>query len=376
MNICFLTVKDFLGGAGVEKYSREVGRRLVDRGHQVSVYSSGGTSELSEWQGIRICRVPKARPHWLEKMCASLFAAGCASRGVPPDVFHFHGVGPGAMALFLAGRAPAVLQLHGVEWQRSRWGVVGKTAIKLLEPCAFFRADGVTAVSQVQCRYYGDKMLRPIEFIPTAAEIKPLCEPREILSLGLVPGNYVLFASRLVEEKGLHYLLDAFRSLPSSCSLVVAGNGPETSTYVKQIKKLGAQDRRIKFIGHVNGRLLEELFSNAAAFIQPSEIEGLAIALLEAMSYGNVCIASDIPENLEAIGDAGLPFRSKNADDLRVKLQAVLQNPSQFASLRAAARERVARFYSWDRVTDDLERLYCRVIAGRKAFKQGAASAD
>jgi glycosyltransferase involved in cell wall biosynthesis len=313
---------------------------------------------------MRIVWLPTARPHWIEKMSGVGFAALRELSGPAPDIIHFHAVGPGAAAALLRRRGiPSVTQLHGVEWKRSRWGWFGKSTIRLLENCAFRGGHMFTAVSKAQCALYSNKYGVPIEYIPTAADIKPNVKPHLLESTGLTPRRYVLFASRLVPEKGAHYLIRAFNQVHANLDLAIAGGGPPSSAYVTELRRLASGNSRIRFLGHVTGQLLDELFSNARMFVQPSELEGLAIALIEGMAAGVACIASDIPENLEAIGNTGVSFHSGDCDDLAAKMRWILDHPDRADELGARARARVAECYSWDRVTDALENLYDRAIA-------------
>jgi glycosyltransferase involved in cell wall biosynthesis len=204
----------------------------------------------------------------------------------------------------------------------------------------------------------------PCEYIPTAADLKEYADPRLILDRGLRPGEYVLFAARLVPEKGAHYLISAFRRLATQHKLVIAGDWSQSGAYHRRLLDLAGDDPRILFLGNVRGRLLEELFSNAAVFVQPSELEGLSIGLIEAMSYGMQCVASDIPENREVVGDAALLFRNKDADDLERVLGQSLQYPVAAMEMGTRARSRVQALFSWDRVVDQLEELYQRVTSG------------
>jgi glycosyltransferase involved in cell wall biosynthesis len=184
--------------------------------------------------------------------------------------------------------------------------------------------------------------------------------------MGLRSGEYVLFAARLVPEKGTHHLIKAFRRLSTQYPLIIAGEAPEAGGYGQHLLDLAKGDERIRFIGRVQGRLLEELFSNAALFVQPSELEGLSIGLIEGMSYGIQCLASDIPENCEVVGDAGLLFRNKDVADLERQLARVLSDITAGFQRAALGRQRVQALFSWERVVDQLEALYERVAFGSR----------
>ncbi len=368
MRIHFLIAKDILAGGGIETYTREVSPRLVARGHEVTVYSTAGDSGApASWNGMRIVWLPKVKPYWTEKFSGAVLAACKELIAARPDIVHLHSVAAGTMAAVLRWRrAPCVIQMHGIEWKRSRWGATARAALRIMEKTAVLCGHSFTAVSRVQCEDYEKKYRKHFEYIPTAADLKPQADPKLIVSLGLRPRGYMLFAARVVPEKGLHHLIPAFRAVTGECSLVIAGDGPNAGDYERQLHELAGGDPRIRFVGRVSGRLLEELYSHARFFIQPSEMEGMSIGLLEAMSYGNACIASDIPENYEVLGDAGYYFRSRDSEDLGRVLDGALRNPQAAEELGRKARHRVKESFSWDRVVDQLESLYRRALCGEE----------
>ncbi|MCD4719920.1 MAG: glycosyltransferase family 4 protein, partial [Desulfobacula sp.] len=174
--------------------------------------------------------------------------------------------------------------------------------------------------------------------------------------------NYILFAARLVAEKGPHFLIEAFQGIDTDMKLVVAGDAAHAEDYKAILSEMAEKDDRILFPGFVTGQVLEELFSNAYVFCLPSTLEGLPIALLEAMSYGSCCLASDIPENLEAVEDFGFTFKNRDVEDLREKLGYLIDNPEKVRQKKKIAREHVLNNYSWDTITDQMEELYLEVL--------------
>jgi glycosyltransferase involved in cell wall biosynthesis len=368
MHIAFSVVKHFHVGGGIERYTREVSTRLARKGHRVEVYSMRHYGpRVTGPEGVRIVYVPCIAGRATEKLTAAAAAAvACAARRAKPDIVHFHSVAAGAFAWLPNARGiPCVLQLHGIEWQRSRWKRFGRGVLKFLERCAIPQADALTGVSQALCDFYARRYAVSMTYIPGGADLKQPVPPKEMLRLGLQPRKYVLFASRLVREKGAHYLIRAFRKLDPDCHLVMAGEAKGEGMYRRELHDLAGGDPRILFPGFVQGRLLDELFSHALVFAQPSESEGLSLALLEAMSYGNICIASDIPENVEALGGAGVLFASRDAEDLAAKMRTVLCSADHERSLGNLARQRVAQHFSWERITDQLEAFYGQLLKNR-----------
>lgn len=368
MKIAFSVVKNLLRGGGIEKYTFELGRRLVQRGHEVTVFSMPHYGEVEPWiEGMRVITVPVIRRASAEKLSAGLSAARyIVGHGEHYDIVHCHSVGAGAFGLFMKRRAAAtVLQMHGIEWQRSRWNGIGRNVLKALERISLNSHDAYTAVSQVQCDFYAKHSRKQMVFIPTGADIHPAPVASEILEMGLEAGRYVLFASRLVQEKGAHYLISAFRALPTDLKLVVAGDANGVDSYKASLQALAAGDPRIVFPGMVEGRKLAELFSHAAVYVQPSEIEGLSIALLEAMSYGRCCLTSDIPENKEAIGDKGHTFKSGDVASLGAELAHLLARPDIREATGRAARLRVQGSFAWDSIATQFEQFYQHTISSR-----------
>lgn len=364
MRIAFLVVKNIARGGGIEKYTLELGSRLVKRGHEVTVYSMRHYGEVPDsYLGMRIISVPSLTLPCMQKLSCSAIAAIKSSLGKAFDIMHFHSIAAGSFAWISRLRGQrCVLQMHGIEWQRSRWGTFGSWTLKFLERLSLLQADLCTAVSKTQCDYYANHLGINTHYVPPGASVKPKTKVNEILELGLQHNRYIFFASRLVRDKGAHYLIGAFKRLKTDMKLVIAGDVQGGAGYKSELMDLAGEDPRILFPGFVGGRLLEELFSNAYLYVQPSEIEGLAIALLEAMSYGNCCLVSDIPENLEAIADTGFHFTNKNVDSLAERLNWLLEHRQEVASAGISAKEHVKQHYSWELVTDQIEKLYLSAL--------------
>jgi glycosyltransferase involved in cell wall biosynthesis len=368
MRITFCVIKGIDYGGGIERYTFELGRRLASRGHQVTVYSMrhyGRTRAGST--GMRIVDVPSLPLRLAEKLTASATAAFRTLLDPRADVVHFHHVSCGWMAWMSKLRGQkCVLQSHSLAWRSPQWTRAGSLVLRALEAVAVRSCDVLTGVSATQAPYYYDRYGVRMVHIPTGAELKETPDPREIRRLGLQSGEYVLFVGRLSPEKGAHFLVRAFRELDTSCRLVIAG-GTQDRAYRRRLLELAGDHPRILFTGQVGGRLLDELFGHAALFVLPSELEGLSIALLEAMSFGRACLVSDLEENLEAIGPAGFTFRSGDVDSLVHRLNDLLHQPEQRRLAGEMARDRVRDHYGWDRITDRFEALYGNLLARRAA---------
>jgi glycosyltransferase involved in cell wall biosynthesis len=365
MRIAYIAIKGIPIGGGIEKLTEEIGSRLVRKGHEVLVYSSRdyGASD-GELKGMQIRTVPSINTKALHKLSICLAATQDVIRRNNVDVVHVHAVGPSVFSIFpRLWHIPTVVQTHGLEWKRDKWGPIGKAFFRLSDYTAIYFPNRTTSVSKVQKSYYEKKYRRKIVYIPPGVELPATRRPDWILQQGLLPNRYVLFAGRLVEEKGAHYLIDAFRSIRTDLKLVIAGDAAHSDKYKHILRQKTAADPRVIFTGFVTGKPLQELFSNAYLFCLPSTIEGLPIALLEAMSYGNCCLASDIPENLEALESHGFTFKSRHAEDLRRVLSDLLESPEKVNTKKEAAKRHVLRNYAWDTIADQMEALYFSVVS-------------
>lgn len=364
MRISFCVLKNITYGGGIEKYTLELGSRLARRGHEITVYTMKHYGKVTkELQHMRIIGVPSIPGKNTEKFTASASAAFQTLFNPKVDIVHFQHISSGWAAwVSKLRRQKCVLQLHGIGWRGSKWGCLASRFLQALETTALRQCDVATSVSKINVTYYQEKYGVNIVYIPSGVSLMKKVEPKEILSRGLLRNSYILFVGRLSREKGLHYLIPAFREVKTDLKLVIAGQGYDKN-YNNELFKLASGDERVRFAGFAQGRLLDELFSNALIYVQPSEFEGLSIALLEAMSYGNCCLVSDIPENIEAIDQAGFTFRSQDVNDLTGKIRFLLDNRSDIDAKSQQAISRVKANYTWDSVTDKIERLYESVLA-------------
>ncbi len=361
MRIAYIAVKGIPIGGGIEKVTEEIGSRLVNKGHEVIVYSSRdyGTTGDCDFKGMHIKTVPSINTKALHKLSICYFATRDVMRNRNADIVHFHAIGPSVFSIFPRLRGiPTVVQAHGLEWKRDKWGIVGKTFFRLADYSVVYFPSKATAVSKVQKRYFEDRFGREVVYIPNGVSPVEKKPADWILKQGLAPDRYILFAARLVEEKGAHFLIQAFRRLDTDMKLVIAGDAAHMEAYKAKLRELAGGDPRIVFPGFVTGRPMEELFSNAYLFCLPSTLEGLPVALLDAMNFGNCCLSSDIPENLEALEDHGYTFRNRDADDLKRVLKELIARPEMVNRKKKEALDHVRTHYTWDHAADMMEDLY------------------
>jgi len=348
--------------SGIETALEQVCPRLVARGHEVTVYSRSSYSHIpSTYQGVKLKKLPSINTKHLDTI-SHVFLSLMNSFVKSYDIIHLHAIGPGFLSFIpkLKGTKVA-LTVHGLDWQRAKWNKFAQFCLKAGERSATLFADRIIVVSKVLRDYFKKSYGITAHYIPNGTMIPTLKPANMIKKLGFKENNYILFVARLVPEKGCHYLIKAFNELDTKLKLVIVGDSSYDSDYAKMLKR-SSKNKNIIFTGFSSGEFLEELWSNAYLYVLPSEIEGLAISLLEAMSYGKCVVTSDIPENLEVSDDYGYSFQNKNYKDLKRILKKLLAEPEAVYSIGKKAREYIEQKFSWDLIVNQLEELYLSVL--------------
>lgn len=352
---------------GVEIVVEELSIRMVALGHEVTCYNRGGhhvsgkeydSQNLKEYKGVQLKTVFTIDKKGLAAMSASFFAAVKATFG-DYNVVHFHAEGPCAMLWLpkLFGKR-CVATIHGLDHQRAKWGKFARSYIMFGEKCAVKYADEIIVLSRGVQEYFKQTYRRETKFIPNGVS-KPTIRIAELIDeWGLKKDSYVLYLGRIVPEKGIRYLIEAFKGVNTEKKLVIAGGASDTDAFLNEIKELAKEDERILFTGFVQGQVLEELYSNAYVYTLPSDLEGMPLSLLEAMSYGNCCLVSDIAECTEVVDDKAVVFEKSNISSLRSKLQMLCENEILVTSMKNNASDFVCGKYSWDDVVDNTLSIY------------------
>lgn len=347
---------------GVEVVVTELARRMAALGHEVTCYDRSGsdvmTGDVSMKQervvdGVHVVPVRTIDKKGLAALSSSFFATLVAIRE-RPDVIHYHAEGP-CVPLLLAKHAGirTVATIHGLDWQRAKWGGLASTYIKMGEKVAARQADGLIVLSEANKAYFKESYDRDAVLIPNGVDV-PIARTVDTIKTkwALDEDSYLLYLGRLVPEKRPELLIEAFKKLDTEKRLVIAGGGSDTSEFEESLHELAKGDNRILFTGFVSGGALEELYSNAYAYVLPSDIEGMPMSLLEAMAYGRCCVTSDVPECADVLGGAGLTFKKGDANDLARVLDMLLADPNKGAKLGEAARKRVTAAFDWNSVVE------------------------
>ena len=252
-----------------------------------------------------------------------------------------------------------VATIHGLDHQRAKWGRLASWYIRTGEKCAVRFAHHIVVLSESVREYFRTTYGRETVLIPNGVTAANVASAQEITTLyGLHKDDYILFLGRLVPEKGVRYLIEAYRALSTDKKLVIAGGVSDSGGYLQELKALAGDDPRILFTDFVQGRVLEELYSNAYLYVLPSDLEGMPLSLLEAMSYGNCCLTSDIPECADVVGEYGVTFKRGDVADLTAKLQHLCDSPQMVQDYKDRAAACVCGRYNWEDVTDRTLALY------------------
>lgn len=353
---------------GIEIVVEELATRMVKLGHNVTCYNRKGhhvsgkefdCDQLTDYKGVRLKSVFTLNKKGLAAMTASVAGAFCAAFG-KYDVVHFHAEGPCAMLWFpkLFGKK-CIATIHGLDHQRAKWGKFASTYIMLGEKCAVKYADEIIVLSEGVQNYFMKTYGRKTRFIPNGV-VKPQIREADIIKqkYGLEKDSYILFLGRLVPEKGLRYLIEAFKKVKTDKKLVIAGGSSDTEEFTNELKKMAENDSRILFTGFIRGQELDEIYSNAYIYTLPSDLEGMPLSLLEAMSYGNCCLVSDIEECVSVVEDKALVFKKSVVTELHKKLQSACDDETMVAAYKNKAADFICSKYCWDGVIEKTLKLY------------------
>jgi len=358
----------FIGGrgviskySGIESYYEEVGKRLADRGHEVTVYCRNHfTPALAEHNGMKLVRLPTIRSKHLETVIHTfLSTAHALTRRY--DLVHYHALGPALFSFFprIRGTKTAVT-VQGLDWQRRKWGRLASTVLRLGERASVRLPNGTMVVSKTLQQRYREVHGMESFYVPNGGILRERRKPRAILEWGLEPGKYVLFLGRFSPEKGCHLLVEAFEQLDTDVKLVMAGASSYCDNYSRELRTHASD--KIRMLEWVSGETLDELLTNAMIFVLPSDLEGLSLALLDAMGAGLCVLTSDVPENREVVDGAGFTFEAGNAADLAERLRFLITNPAVREAAGRTARKRIEDQYQWQTIAEEIEKVYLEMV--------------
>ncbi len=360
----------FIGGrgvirkySGIETYYEEVGSRLAELGCEVTTYCrSYFTPAISDYRGIRIVRLPTIRSKHLETLVHTFLSTihACFSRC---EIVHYHTLGPSLFSVLprMFGKK-TIVTVQGLDWKRKKWGRFAQWALRGCEWTSARFPNKTVVVSRALQEYYRARYGRECAYVPNGTEIRARRNFGYLRKFGLGPRNYVLYLGRFSPEKNCHLLIEAFERLDTTMKLVLAGGSSHTDGYAASLQL--HESNRIKFLDWLSGQALEEVLTNTAVFVLPSDMEGLSLALLDAMGAGVCVLASDVAENMEALGHTGFIFKGGDVRDLEKQLRRLLADPALRESAGQQEQRRVRQYYLWDGVASDTAMLY-QTLTGR-----------
>jgi glycosyltransferase involved in cell wall biosynthesis len=357
---------------GFETLAEELGSRLAERGHDVTVYGRShfvppGTTEH---RGMRVRVLPTVRHKYLDTLAhTALSVVDGLLRDFDVVLICNNANAPLALIPRLGG-AKVVVNVDGLEWKRGKWNRAGRLYYQM---CAWLAPKlPVVLVSdaRVIARWYAERYGKRTVFIPYGSDAQRTPPGPTLSRLGLGPGRYLLYVSRLEPENNAHIVIEGYRQAGGlealDLPLVVVGDAPYAIEYKADLARTAAATPGVIMAGYIFGDGYAELQSNALAYIQATEVGGTHPALVEAMGRGATIIANDVPEHREVLGDAGVYYRRNDPGSLAARLIEIVRNDVERARLGAATAERARVTFSWDGVTDAYERLFERLTRPRR----------
>lgn len=351
---------------GFETFAEELSRRLVQRGHHVTVYCRARHGEAS-YLGVSLRRLPTVRHKYFDTVVHT-FLSTLDLLIHRQDVALYCNAANAAFTILprLFG-IPVALNVDGVERRRKKWNRLAKAWYGLSERLATVFPAAVVADAERIADYYLERYGKKTHYIPYGAETGKVASTEMLRTLGLEPGRYLLYVSRMEPENNALLVRDAFGRVETDLKLVLVGDAPYAKEYIARVRD--TRDPRVIIPGAIYGQGYRELVSHCLAYIHATEVGGTHPALIESMGRGALVLYLNTPENAEVAGDAGIPFEGH---DLPETLRFVLRlSEPEREQYRQRAARRVAERYDWERVTDAYERLLAGLRGGRQ--RGGAA---
>jgi glycosyltransferase involved in cell wall biosynthesis len=350
---------------GIETHCEQLYPHLVEKGCEIIVFTRKPYVDVSRisFKGVKLIPLPCPKSKYLETFVHTFIGIFAAKR-INPDILHIHAIGP---ALFIPLARilgmKVVMTNHGPDYQREKWGTLAKGILKFGERAGSTWANGVICISKPIADDIKSKYKRDAAIIPNGVNVPPIAETEDTLKqFGLEKGRYILSTGRLVPEKGFHHLIDAFNTLSfKNWKLAIAGRTHVEDRYSIELQEKGRKNPNVVFTGFLTGKPLHELYTHAGLFVLPSSYEGLPFTLLEAMSYGLSCIASNIPGNRNVELDEDRYFEPGNVEQITSKIIQFARNPLSSDEREKQIRT-IAEKYDWAKIADrtlDVYRSVC-----------------
>ena len=364
----------FLGSRGIPaRYSgfetlyEQLAVRLVQRGHQVSVYNRSHfiRDVKGEYKGARLISLPSISTKHLDTITHTALSS-CHALFQGYDIAYYCIVGNSPLVWLprMVG-AKTLLNVDGEDWAREKWSGFARWYQRWCEKVATRTATKIVADARVIQRRYREVYNTESVFVPYGANVCPQEEVAALAQWGLESREYILYVGRFVPENCIDLLIRAFKGVRTEMKLVLIGDAPHSEGYKQELYKAAEGDSRIIFTGYAFGKVYAQLSSHAYLYVQPSAINGTRPALLDQLGFGNGVLVRDTLANSEVVGDCGARFSNDQPErHLQEKLQTLIDDPAEVDRLRQKATSRINQYYNWEWITDCYEDLFARMIAG------------
>jgi len=363
----------FIGGrgvisrySGIEAYYEEVGKRLVEMGHEVTVYCrTYFTPRAVKHNGMRLVHLPTIRSKHLDTLVHTLLSTVHASFG-SSQIIHYHALGPSLFSFLprLAGKK-TVVTVQGLDWKRKKWGRLASFVLRLGEHASVQFPNETMVVSQALQEYYQSRYRTETIYIPNGSEVRERQPAAQIRQWGLQGDDYILYLGRFSPEKNCHLLIEAYERIDTPLKLVLAGGSSYSNGYADELRR--HRSERVRLLEWVSGQALEELLTNAQLFVLPSDLEGMSLALLDAMGAGVCVLTSNVPENCELVKGAGFTFRHGDVTDLERMLRLLLSDKEIRQAAARCGQQRVREQYLWSAIATRIESVYLEMLGCRSS---------
>jgi glycosyltransferase involved in cell wall biosynthesis len=346
---------------GFETFVEHLSTRLVARGHEVTVYCRAHyvSPRQLEFHGVRLKVLPTVRHKYFDTVVhAFISALHAVPRRFDAALVCNAANAPFTPILRFSG-TPVAINVDGLEHKRKKWGRLGRQYYRFAEYLSTLLPNEMVTDAQVIQDYYLARHKTPSTMIAYGSEVERRPDRDTVRKWRVEPNRYVLYVSRLEPENNAHLVIEAFKKVRTAYRLLVVGDAPYAEHYIDSLKARAKGDKRIIFTGFVFGQDYRALQQNAYCYVHATEVGGTHPALLEAMGYGNCVLTLATPENIEVVGEAGIPYADEF--DLTEKLQRVLRDGSLVQAYRNRAQLRIQRHYDWESVVDQYEQLFARM---------------
>jgi len=367
ITVAFIASRSLNNIGGIENYMKNLCPLLAIKGYDVYLYVEGDKFLKTKYMDVNLVSIPSLGNKFINKIIIALVATIHSVFVIRKiDIIHYNAI-PSALFSFipLVLGKKVVYQGHGFEWQRKKWSRNVQIIIKFFERFVVLINGNITMVSDDQTQYINKLGKKSITITP-GVNIDKKKYPEDLITrFGLKNNKYIFFLGRLVPEKRPDVLINAYNLLRDDVDevkLVISGDDPNEKKYIDYLKNLASGNPNIIFTGAVYSDTKNALLQYCRMFCIPSELEGLPITLLEAMGFGKLCIASDIPANKEALSSAGVYFKVNDVVDLQQKIHAAIVDSDEYMHYRSEAQRRVYERFTWDRIVDQFDDFYRQIL--------------